>query len=459
MPVKFHLDDTIGALASPPGPGARGIIRASGPAVVSSIGAFFEPTDLHRWNSLRHAAVHAGTFRLGPINLAAPVSVYCWPNSRSYTGQPLAEIHAPGSPPLLERILSQLLEAGVRAAAPGEFTLRAFLAGRIDLLQAEAILGVIDAPSAGQLSAALGQLAGGISRRIAGVREDLLNLLADLEAGLDFVDEGIEFVPQVQMCHRLQSAQHILNDLLAQCDARMHSRGRRQIVLVGLPNAGKSTLFNALLARDVALVSPLAGTTRDYLHGETDWHGLAIELYDTPGWQDDPMAIMSHAQALGQDLWTRADLLVWCSPCDLDAEQARCEAAVLARLHGRGLQLVVARTKADLLRSPTPSHALPVSAFSREGFAGLTTACVDALSGRSAASPELVGTTAARCRESLVRAGECLSRARIGAASRLGDELLALEIRESLDALGQILGTIYTDDVLDRIFSRFCIGK
>ncbi len=186
---------------------------------------------------------------------------------RSYTGQPLVEIHAPGSPPLLEAVLARSFEAGVRPAHPGELTLRAFLAGRMDLLQAEAVLGVIDAAGEDTLAIALRQLAGGISGRMSQVRGDLIDLLADLEAGLDFVEDGIEFVSRDDLAARIGRAQSTIGELLAQCQSRAQSQGRRRVVLAGLPNAGKSTLFNALLSRDAALVSAVAGTTRDYLSG------------------------------------------------------------------------------------------------------------------------------------------------------------------------------------------------
>src|SRR5579862_1132811 len=160
--MHFRVDDTVGALASAPGPAARGIVRISGPEALGCLASWFEPIDGPRWKSARRASAHAGRLRLEGLRLPLDAIVYAWPTSRSYTGQPLVEIHAPGSPPLLEAILVRAFEAGVRPARPGEFTLRAFLAGRIDLLQAEAVLGVIDAAGDAALTAALRQLAGGI---------------------------------------------------------------------------------------------------------------------------------------------------------------------------------------------------------------------------------------------------------------------------------------------------------
>ncbi|MCA9067602.1 MAG: hypothetical protein KDA84_01680, partial [Planctomycetaceae bacterium] len=190
--MTLELDDTIAALASAPGAAARGILRISGPEVRSVLARVINPVLAE--NGSRLPKRFAGEMRLGGDGSALPVHVMFWPTNRSYTGQPLGEIHTIGSPPLLEQALSVLFQTGVRPARPGEFTLRAFLAGRLDLMQAEAVLGVIDAHDHQELETALQQLGGGISGRIAEVRSDLLDLLSDLEAGLDFVEEDIEFV-------------------------------------------------------------------------------------------------------------------------------------------------------------------------------------------------------------------------------------------------------------------------
>ena len=200
-----HPDDTIAALASAPGPASRGIVRVSGPLVRTTLTSLFSPDDPGRWSSVRRAERFAGTIALPGVHIPLAVDVLLWPMSLSYTGQPLAEIHTLGSPPLMEAILSRLFEHGVRPAQRGEFTLRAFLAGRVDLMQAEAVLGVIDATDQQQLLVALGQLGGGLSGQIALLHQELLLHLADLEAGLDFVEEDIEFVSREELIHRLES--------------------------------------------------------------------------------------------------------------------------------------------------------------------------------------------------------------------------------------------------------------
>ncbi len=215
--------------------------------------------------------------------MTLPADLFLWPQGRSYTRQLLAEIHTFGSPPLVDEILQSLCRNGARLAQPGEFTLRAFLAGRIDLTQAEAVLGVIDAADRNQLQAALAQLAGGLARPLGQLRSDLLDLLADLEAGLDFVEDDIRFVTPDELNRRLAAAAETIDQIGAQLTGRDAATARPRVALIGYPNVGKSSLFNALVGNAAALVSTQAGTTRDYLSATIDACGMSIELIDTAG--------------------------------------------------------------------------------------------------------------------------------------------------------------------------------
>jgi tRNA modification GTPase len=472
MDDSLQIDDTIAALASAPGPAARGIVRISGEDVHRVLSALFAPEDADAWRSPRRARRHPGEMTLPDLHLPLRVDVLLWPTSRSYTGQPLAEIHTIGSPPLLEAILSALFAEGVRPARRGEFTLRAFLAGRIDLLQAEAVLGVIDATDQQQLSVALGQLGGGLSDRIADLHEQLLLHLADLEAGLDFVEEDIEFVSREELSRRLTGGEAFVQQLVDQSQRRLQSTGRRRVVLAGLPNAGKSTLFNALVGDERAIVSHFAGTTRDYISAPLTWDGLTIELIDTAGWDRVSAGISRSADELRQQQWDRADLVVWCSARDMTADDQQQDRALRQALGERHPPLVVTTkgdcgpaplARRDRARSEADGPAdcgdtCVVSATTGEGLDTLRAAIRHRLQS-SEADSEVLGSTAARCRESLSGALAALQQARRAAEAGLGDELIALELRESIDHLGKIAGRVYTDDVLDRIFSRFCIGK
>ena len=278
-----NLEDTIAAIASPPGAAARGIVRISGPRAIHSLNVIWHSDSDADATSVRRSSVLAGRLRVDGFTAPVPCDLYIWPSARSYTRQPAVEIHTVGSPPVLEAMLRTLCRRGAKLAAPGEFTLRAFLAGRIDLTQAEAVLGVIDAGDRRALGVAIAQLAGGLGRPLGELREGLLDLLAHLEAGLDFVEDDIEFISCDELVRQLTAAADTLRNLATRTTARSVLRDTVRVVLVGRPNAGKSSLFNALLAEQAAIVSPVAGTTRDYLIGELAIGDVRLELVDTAG--------------------------------------------------------------------------------------------------------------------------------------------------------------------------------
>jgi tRNA modification GTPase len=248
-----------------------------------------------------------------------------------------------GSPPLVERLASDLLNAGTRPARAGEFTLRAFLAGKKDLPQAEAVNAVIEAGTDADLQFALNQLAGGMTQPLHALREDLLNLLADLEAALDFSDEDIEFVGKLETLTRIDRALAQLNNLRQQLDTRTVSGRPVRIALAGLPNAGKTSLFNALTESN-AIVSPTPGTTRDYLTRQFQLGGVNVELIDTAGWQGANDTIAEQAQRLGHEQALQADVILWCVETGREFEPAD-----ETRLTETGARVIRVRTKCDLL--------------------------------------------------------------------------------------------------------------
>jgi len=463
--MDLAVDKPIAALASPAGGAQRGIVRISGDSVRPILTDWFEPDDVAAWDNPQSARAYKGSLRLDDdgLNCRVPVRVLYWPNRRSYTGQPLLELHLPGSPPLLEVILEHVYRRGARAARPGEFTMRAFLAGKLDLLQAEAVLGVIDAEDHRELETALSQLAGGISGSLAQLRRELLELLADLEAGLDFVDEDIEFVSRDEVVKRLGLAESRLQQLLQQASDRMQSRVRSKVVLAGLPNAGKSTLFNRLVGNDAALVSAERGTTRDFLSCPVNWSGLSFDLIDTAGWEDDTSGISGASQIMRHEQLQQSHLLLWCSAAGMGDAERKQDDELFIRVQREFPGAIRLKTKSDLVtgaRSGTMTLTeLEVSAWTQSGLASL----FDELHIRLSAGHEggdWLGMTAARCRDSLSAASQALQRAVVAARqASIGDELIAVDLRDGLDQLGVVLGVIYTDDILDRIFSKFCIGK
>ena len=453
----MHTDETIAAIASSHDVGGlRGIIRVSGDRAFDSIRAFFvahHPNDLR---TIRHATRIDGTLEIPEFGRIA-CALYVWPDHRSYTQQPTIELHTCGTLPVLERILTLTCQSGARLARPGEFTLRAFLSGRMDLTQAEAVLGVIDAASDREVQVALRQLAGGLSQPLQQLRDTLLNLVADLEAGLDFVDEDIEFVSQEQVLRELDRARETIEQTRERISLRSVGGTLPRVVLRGEPNAGKSSLWNALVTDGQAIVDENAGTTRDYLVGTVDHELGRFELVDTAGVESKNCSLQASMHAAGETQTESAHLVLFC----LDASQARSdwEQTQLQALNDRTL---VVFTKSDLLKESLAVVAgvegISVSQRDASQLDRLVSTCVERL-GTLAQESSIVSNTGIRCRESLRMAAECLTRAVHLADSSAGDELVASEVRTALDELGLVVGAIYNDDILDRVFSRFCIGK
>ena len=453
--MLYPLDDTIAAIASAPGGAPRGIVRISGPGSGACLQGMLPEGCLDEAGRAVAITTELSIPPLAPM----PADVYFWSTARSYTGQPAAEIHTFGSPPLLEHVLEKLVAQGARLAEPGEFTMRAFLAGRIDLTQAEAVLGTIDAVGSRQLDAALIQLAGGLAGPLRDLRETLLELLAHLEAGFDFADEDLPFLEAVQLTGQLQQVRREVEGLAERMRARRESGDTIRVVLTGPPNAGKSSLFNALAADAGALVSNLPGTTRDYLCADLVLDGVACRLIDTAGIgevSETPIGDIDRAaQNVAREIVTEADVLVFCR----DAAEGVEREMPLPRA-AEGAMTIDVRTKVDLADpSETPISAVETSVKTGQGIVELEDRIREAVAERRLGEGDVVVGTAVRCRESLRGAAMALDRALALLADDGGEELVAAEMRDALDALGRVVGAVYTDDLLDRIFSRFCVGK
>lgn len=462
--MSFPLEDTIAAIATAPGGAPRGIVRVSGPRAIEVVmRCVTDAAARRRIESVRVPSMVGADFALDR-DAALPCELFVWPTERSYTRQVVVEIHTLGSPPLLDAALRAVCAAGARLANPGEFTLRAFLSGRLDLAQAEAVLGVIDAQDRRALDVALAQLAGGLSRPLATLRDAIVDLLADLEAGLDFVDEAIEFVSAEQVHVRLSGAAAQARDVLRQLAARAQRADAFRVALSGPPNAGKSSLFNAL-AGGSAIVSDVPGTTRDALVARIDFDGVACELIDTAGLSEadageaEPATIDAAAQAQSHARIAAADLELAC----IDATRPVAPNRTRPPLVATNARRFVVLTKVDLLalpasRAPSPAP-LATSSRTGQGLAELRTAIAAAAREAMHDESSVVASTAARCEESLRLSVAAIEEAGRLAAARGGDELIAAELRLALAELGKIVGAVYTDDILDRLFGRFCIGK
>ena len=435
------MTDTIFALATPPGRGAIAILRLSGPGTDDALAALGAGGLKPRYASLRDLS-HDGR----PIDQAL---VLRFPAPNSYTGEACAELHLHGGRAVVEAAANALVALGLRPADPGEFTRRAFENGRMDLAQAEAVADLIDAETAAQAAQALGQLDGALSQTYAGFRRDLLTALALVEAEIDFPDEE---VPD----NLARSAGPVLDRLIADlkaalADARRGERVREgyRIVLIGETNAGKSSLFNALIAREAAIVTPIAGTTRDVLDADLIIGGYAVTLSDTAGLRDSADPVEAEGVRRARARAEAADLRLWVRGPD-DAEG---DAAGFAR---PGDLLVL--TKADLGGAPSVAgfETLSISTTTGQGLAELHD-WIAARLARDLSGADFPAVTRERHRR---RLAEALSAAAAGrAALEVAPEMAGDDLRRAADALARVTGAIGVEDILGEVFSTFCIGK
>ena len=490
----WDVQETIVAIGSAPGPAVRGVVRMSGPTAVASLAKVFKSSEA--WQTIDRAQSVVGevTLDAGPT---LPVTALIWPDHRSYTRQPTVEIHTFGSTPILQQIVATFQKAGARLAQPGEFTLRAFLSGRLDLTQAEAVLAVIDAENQNQFDVALQQMAGGLAGPLGGLRDQLLSTLAEVEAGLDFVEEDILFISQEEILNQLGTCNHDLNKVIQQISGRDLDGERPKVVLTGLPNSGKSSLFNCLTSTDQAIVTDIAGTTTDYISAIATLDQFSIELIDTAGFETATGEISASAQVHRDQQDAAADLRVLCIDAamvafddanpnlvtfvDPDASEVKWIQEQVQNLSERDLivlnkiELLTDHLTPEILLSIAtsdlrldvgelesgqliePLNVIQTSSLTGAGLDGLMIHIVATL--RRDVGDSVVGSTVQRASASLTEAAESLQAAIGAAENQMGDEIVAAEIRESLNALGQVVGTIYTDDILDLVFGRFCIGK
>ncbi|MFI5362629.1 MAG: tRNA uridine-5-carboxymethylaminomethyl(34) synthesis GTPase MnmE [Elusimicrobiota bacterium] len=446
------MTETIVAPATPPGRGALGVVRVSGP------GARRVARELLDGGDLEPRRATARTARRRGRALDRVVAVM-WEAPETPTGEDLLELTAHGSPEILRELVAAAIDAGARAAEPGEFTRRAFTNGRLDLAQAEAVEALIRARGERARRAALDRLEGGLSRAVAAARGPILELLVLLEARLDHPDEDIAPLTGADADAAFAALRPPLERLVAAFDRGRAEREGLRVCLVGRPNAGKSSLLNALLGRDRAIVAAAPGTTRDTLEEPAVLDGFPAVLVDTAGLRDDA------SDAAEREGVARAErALAACDVAVLVVDSARAEDGDDARAHRRALELaaregrpvVVARSKSDL----AAAGGIAVSAHTGAGLEALARAVAAAASSTDSDEGEalLVG---ARDRDAFAAALAEIDAARAAVASHPGvwEDRAACHLRESHARLGLVLGEGAPDEVLRAVFARFCVGK
>ncbi len=455
--MSHSLSDTIAAIATPPGEGALAVVRISGKRALAVADAVFRsPSGLKPSSATSHTVHYGHVHRDGQVIDEVLLTVFRAP--RSFTTEDTVEISGHGGSLVSGLLLGAVLAAGARAAEPGEFTQRAFLHGRIDLTQAEAVVDLIHARTELALESAHRQLAGRLSDSIRAVQRLLLQNLAHIEAHLDFPEEDITPHSQAELISRLGTGGDLLAELLRTArEGRVLREGLRTAIL-GRPNAGKSSLMNRLLGHDRTIVSPIPGTTRDTVEETANLGGVPVTLIDTAGLRatDDP--VEAEGVRRSESAAREADLIL--HVIDGSEPLTADDAVQLERLRNRPhLTLLNKGDRPVLAQLPEGLEFIRISSLTGDGMDDLKAAVRRFVgSGQQQWSPSAVAISA-RHADALRRTLENAQRAGVALQENAGLELAAFELRTALSAIGEIVGETTTDDLLDSIFSQFCLGK
>jgi len=459
--VRF-LGDTIAAISTALGESGIGIVRLSGPDSLAILRRLFLPKGGGKYPPFSSHRLRYGLI-VDPVSgqtVDEVLAVYMRA-PHTYTREDVAEIDCHGGPLPTQRVLALALASGARLAQPGEFTLRAFVNGRLDLAQAESVMDVVRAQTEASLRVAVGQLQGNLSQRVRSLRQDILSLLAYLTASVEFSEDEM---PELAVQPRLLALIEKVKDLLETAEAGLIYRQGARVAIVGRPNVGKSSLLNALLRQDRAIVTPVPGTTRDTLEETANLKGVPVVFVDTAGITptDDPverLGVERSRQALG-----RADLVLLV----LDASQPLQPLDLALREDIGNRPLLVVLNKSDLLSPTTQAEArdrlaadpvMLTSALTGAGLAELEEAIVAKVLGGAGLGASAVLVSNPRHQGALARALEHLEDALDAYRAGLPVDLLSIDLAAAADALGEVTGETVNEDLLDTIFSQFCVGK
>src|SRR3989338_4453087 len=469
----FDLTDTISAISTPPGEGGIGIVRVSGPASISIAKKIFTTPKGESLNGVEsHKLIHGYIKDPDTRKNIDEVLLAVMHSPKSFTGEDVVEISCHGGSLPLNKILSLTIKSGARLAEPGEFTKRAFLNGRLNLLQAEAVIDIIKSKSDTALESAMNQLQGGLAKQIASIRNKLIDILAEIETDIDFPEEDIEFKNKLEFKKGLES---VLTEIGQLVDSYRYGKIYREgvsVVIAGRPNVCKSSLMNALLNEERAIVTSIPGTTRDTIEEGLNINGLTIKIVDTAGLRESAGFVEQEGIKRTQKAIDGAGLIIFL----LDGSEGLREEDkdLIKEIKQKNKPVIIAINKIDVENKISSEWAgeefLKISAQKNIVLPDLKNKIFNIIppphppplqggEKRGVVTPEGIFITRERHRERLSKAHDSLSKAVDAIKQNLSSEFIAADLRLSLDSLGEITGETYTEDVLDRIFQEFCIGK
>lgn len=463
--MKLITNDTIVALATAHGSAAIAVIRISGPGSFDCVEPFFFSRELRKKSLLGKAShtVHFGVLKHQEVIIdEVLVTLFRGPNS--YTGQDSLEISCHGSAFIQQQLLQLFLSAGARMAQPGEFTMRAFLNGKLDLSQAEAVADLIASNSSVSHQVAMQQMRGGFSAKIRALRDNLVNFASLIELELDFSEEDVEFADRSQLKGLVLTINKVVENLINSFEVGNVIKNGIPVAIVGKPNAGKSTLLNVLLEDERAIVSEIPGTTRDTIEDEITIEGVRFRFIDTAGLRTTTDVIEQIGVSKALETIKRSAIVIYLFDAHtLSSGDLKQELAVLDGHIGNSQLLIVANkidseNIADLKEEFSDSSVIYISAKEQKNIDELKKALVSLFDARTVAVTDTIVTNA-RHAAALRNAGIALQQVIKGLDANIAGDLLALDIRYALEELGNITGQVTNEDLLENIFMRFCIGK
>ncbi len=448
--------DTIVALATPGGSGAIAIIRLSGPDAILITQKIFKGKDLSQQAS---HTIHFGTIRDGEqIIDEVLVSIFIAPHS--YTRENVVEISTHGSAYIIEKVIKLAIQHGARAAKPGEFTLRAFLNGQLDLSQAEAVADLIASHSQASHQMAMQQMRGGFSNQLQQLRNELIHFASMIELELDFAEEDVEFANRDDLKRLIYQINQVIHNLIASFEQGNVLKNGVPVVIAGQPNVGKSTLLNTLLNEERAIVSDIAGTTRDTIEDEMILNGINFRFIDTAGIRDTQDVIEAKGVERTLDKMKLAKLIIYLFTPDQDRSSIQLQ---LQQLQDLKIPFIALMNKSDLISDEQSSlfdkyAFISISAQQKLGIEELKSAILEKVN-LAKINTDGVMVSNIRHLEALQKTESALSRVLTNLDSSIASDFLASDIKQALHYLGEITGIVTTDDLLENIFTKFCIGK